>query len=1132
MDFSPDGVRLAIASLDSLKVYELGDGSVSFRADLSSSVSDVLFAQDGNRLAVALGDDGLVILDVERPARPEVAYLEGDWSRLAQAKGSNAIVGYDRLDADLNQEAASWSGDRTQSLPTERLIPSLVFGNDAEVLAQLQQPALDFHRTTNGLAGEPDDATPSRAAALYWRLESQDFMLGYFDLVAQQMMFGERLDRGMEPRILDFRETSIGPRILLWLRDGVGSRIALIDPMGTSIPFEVSSDQDRYQRYSAGAISADGSLVALHKRDGAIEVFATADAKATAVARLTADAVTNAAPALAPKTGHARPIAKVVASPDNSLLATVGSLEQGLNLWDRQSGYQLRTLAADETVTAFDFSHDGKTVLVVGLGDGIDLRRVADGSLQQTLLHSQTQMAAFIDDRDTILACGTADCTIGTPKDFVDGTAAILERPDRFGWAGFLAGDVSADGSYAGMLMHDGRWLIVDLRNLKMAVPAPIPEAASLAIGADGRGLVATKDGLLHLIDFETGNTVLRMYAGAGGQVDVAAIGGSRYIVRTPGKRDRSGEWTPAASRILDTSTLLFSDPLPVSPSFGDAPYAGPMAVSPDGEELFFVSHRGVFEPGWAHIDIFDLGRHSWESSIATDGSMAANSVVFAGTGDRLIVNGHQTAVTWDLRTGRTTRQRPSKFYSRTISVADYSFYMDDEQELESSPTIFSPQTGARSVQWLPPPGWDDGFGQAARWNGSQALFYDHGLDTTRVTLFELNEAALASAVIRAQSLELPRTPELSLPELHLAPDGRSLLSVDRSRLRVFETKTGTLLWELTSEPNGAWFEEAAFSEDGARVYLVKSFGPAVSLDSGDGTVLGEIAGGEILLSVSELGTAMPVRVEDTRLSIVNSRSDTASASVGRQGVLPRFVRRDRPSNLVLIAGSDARNLLWRPADDSVFTIDAAIAGPDGVAFSPDGGLMALVEEDGTVSLWKTSDGERLARLAAMRNGDWAVVGEDGRYDASNPGDLPSLGWVLPEEPLRVVPLELFFQEYFEPALLPRLLEGEPFGTLPEIRDINRLQPLVRIVSIEPDPAKEDAVRIRIEVAEGTRGDVRSGVRAVKLFRDDQIVAQVDLAEFNSDSGQQMLEFDGILLPHDRDSVEFSAYAFNDDWIT
>jgi hypothetical protein len=91
--------------------------------------------------------------------------------------------------------------------------------------------------------------------------------------------------------------------------------------------------------------------------------------------------------------------------------------------------------------------------------------------------------------------------------------------------------------------------------------------------------------------------------------------------------------------------------------------------------------------------------------------------------------------------------------------------------------------------------------------------------------------------------------------------------------------------------------------------------------------------------------------------------------------------------------------------------------------FVPDGTRIVSVSHDGTTRVWSALDGRPLGRLLSFFDGTWAVVDEDGRYDASRGGDVWGLHWVIGDEP---VSLDQLKQRYYEPGLLRKVMGFDP----------------------------------------------------------------------------------------------------------
>jgi WD40 repeat protein len=226
-----------------------------------------------------------------------------------------------------------------------------------------------------------------------------------------------------------------------------------------------------------------------------------------------------------------------------------------------------------------------------------------------------------------------------------------------------------------------------------------------------------------------------------------------------------------------------------------------------------------------------------------------------------------------------------------------------------------------------------------------------------------------------------------------------------------------------------------------------------------------------------------------------------------------------------------------------------------------DDGKYVVTGGDSTTRIWDTATGKELCSLVSLKDGNWITVTPGGYFDASNLEEIKGLHWVMSDEPMRTYPLEIFMRDFYEPRLLPRILNGETFENSRKLSELNRLQPSVKIANIERQN-KSDMVTITVEVAQATSERqhdkdghlLESGVYDLRLFRDGQIVGQYadsrpralllasdgqknllawrkENAIYLDAGGKRIITFENIKLPHKANlkQIDFSAYAFNED---
>jgi len=234
------------------------------------------------------------------------------------------------------------------------------------------------------------------------------------------------------------------------------------------------------------------------------------------------------------------------------------------------------------------------------------------------------------------------------------------------------------------------------------------------------------------------------------------------------------------------------------------------------------------------------------------------------------------------------------------------------------------------------------------------------------------------------------------------------------------------------------------------------------------------------------------------------------------------------------------------------------------LAFSPDGELLSVAGVN-RVELWRLQNDRSLRQLCALFSfvdGEWAVVDPEGRFDTNNLDKILGLSWVFPDEPFRALAPEIFMRDYYVPKLLPKLLGGVKLPEVRSLADLNRAQPQVEVLKVEPEGEKDRAsvtvqvTGIQSAVQKDTGGKLlQSGAYDLRLFRDGQLVGQWPevgvpadrsagaaareaereswrkLHQIDLVKGRYAHTFSHIRLPERPGvgKVEFTAYAFNSD---
>lgn len=424
------------------------------------------------------------------------------------------------------------------------------------------------------------------------------------------------------------------------------------------------------------------------------------------------------------------------------------------------------------------------------------------------------------------------------------------------------------------------------------------------------------------------------------------------------------------------------------------------------------------------------------------------------------------------------------------------------------------------------------------------------------------------------------------------SPDGGHIRAVSGKYIYLWETATGRELWKMFMK--GA--DSVRFSPDDRHVIGLSSIG-------GAGNILWEVEAGRelpldpLVLAVAfsengcyaltgsrdkgaqlwEASTWHPVRRFD-HAAEVNAVAFSPDGFRAVTGGWDRTVRlwetatghelgrfqypgyialsiTFSPKGRYVLVNVDNRNVhLWDTTTRQVLHFEDA-QRIRSVTFSPDERFILTTSTDRTARLRNTETGEELFRLVIFRDGTWVVVKPDGRFDTNNLEEIKGVHWIMPDDPLHALPLEIFMRDYYEPRLLPRALAEQPgtFKPLRPLGELNRVQPKVKIVGVRRGESAEFAL-VDVEVTEEedrsqTDGKTKTAVYDLRLYRGGQLVGEWPEA-WSETGGQETIEawrkrskvpmvagsteavhtFRVRLASRDKgQSVRFSAYAFNED---
>jgi len=373
-----------------------------------------------------------------------------------------------------------------------------------------------------------------------------------------------------------------------------------------------------------------------------------------------------------------------------------------------------------------------------------------------------------------------------------------------------------------------------------------------------------------------------------------------------------------------------------------------------------------------------------------------------------------------------------------------------------------------------------------------------------------------------------------------ISPDGKRIItgSFDGTA-RIWDIQSGESIRTLRGHQYGV--DVASWSIDGKEIITADGIGRVIRIWNAESGAL---------LHTFDLNDKLS-DITVAQLSLDNKKI-LASGGVG---IHASEVGPDLQA-LVLDGDSGETLATLKPAASAVYSSTYVGTHP----------LIATANSDGTIAIWDSGQRQIICQLIYSGENSWAVV-SGSRFDTDNFDTALDLHWVMPDDPLHALPLEIFMRDYYEPDLLGRLLAGETFRDLRPLASLNRVQPGVEIEQPEWVDATGGLVKVTVRVKRNKelfpRNDkdveVSTGVYDLRLFRDGQLVGwapktsvdwqleptptgpkadDLDLARWRDKTEIRDLGKDGskeltfqVQVPRRADlkQVVFTAYAFNED---
>ncbi len=620
------------------------------------------------------------------------------------------------------------------------------------------------------------------------------------------------------------------------------------------------------------------------------------------------------------------------------------------------------------------------------------------------------------------------------------------------------------------------------------------------SFGRDGRHVLtfSTHDGMAKLWDTKTGREVRTFTEGDGRIVSIKLSPDSRYAVAVVGRIadgnnkelvDRSAKlFETVSGRALHTFQGHESDVADVvfSPDgkmvlTGSSDKTAKLWDTLTGQEIrSFKGHTAeitevFFDPTGSHVLTVSLDDSAklWETksgleqrSFRIHGGAAVLS--FSQNGTRLFyTNGVSllsTGAVWDVDTG----QEILNINSVTRRVTSASFSSDGRRILTLTqghgpltqrfgvPKVWGAEPG-REIQTFKGNDVRKGYCLSLSPNFGRILTAD---DDGNATIWDVDSG---------RHIHVLKGHSDAISSGRFSPDGKMVLTCSRDKTaKLWNAGTGTELRTFKGD-----LHSLEFSSDGRRCLTASS----------DALTLWDVRLGRELLLMKEASTSASLSPDGRRLLIVDAGDvRLRDVETGRTTQMPdvpatgsvRSSSFSPDGKIALIVTGDSVYLWELKTGDVIQPFKGVHSLSSFASLSPDGKLILTSSRDGTTCIWSVATGEELARLVNLEGDEWLIMTPQGLFDGSSTGREHVTYRI--GDGLNVVPVDRFFNDFYTPGLLGRLLNGE--RPMPDVELGVELPPKLLIVS----PQSGQAVSERDVSIEVSAEDLGGGIRGPWLM--------------------------------------------------
>jgi WD40 repeat protein len=479
--FSPDGLLLATAGKDGLKLWDAVRGGQQIRSVSSKAVMGVAFSPDGQLLVGASSEDGTFSV----------------WS------------------------TATWDLDfvgSTRGGP----VTAMAFSPDGRRLVAAGRHGLQMWDVPKKTEISLSRVTPEEVKSVTFSPDGAKLLTAGGDDTV-------KLWDSADGKLLNvFRRTS-GPKILAVAFAPDGRRFATANQDGTATLWEAQSGQPlrTFSRRDAAAtspapVTTPVTSVAFSPDRGKRLATANEDNSATVWD-------TNSGSRLLDLKGHKGRISRIVFSPDGSRLAT-GSQDKTARVWDSESKELLSSEGHDDLIVSLATSQDGSKFVTGSIDKTAKVWETASGRLLLTLKHPEGVWGVDLSRDGRYVATGCHDGVVRL-WDAKDGelVSELKGHTDRVYGVAF-----SPDGTELAAGSGDKTVIVWDLPSKRILWKADFNESSGVpgvAFSPDGKLLaVATGENSAKMLDALSGQLVRPLEEQTGRVFGVAFSPDGRWL--------------------------------------------------------------------------------------------------------------------------------------------------------------------------------------------------------------------------------------------------------------------------------------------------------------------------------------------------------------------------------------------------------------------------------------------------------------------------------------------------------------------------------------------------------------------------------------------------------------------------